>query len=942
MAPSGRERAQIQLDYKRLHRAADSRVPKLKTIIANALNAAYNSVTDLEAADAYSHSPESFRRAIDWRAVGTILGAPQSDYTIYKAATAADVFGEVFIDGAETASASLSGSLAMTEPLAIAYGQQRAGTLIQGIQTQQLNTVRSAIGAGLAEGIPPQRTGRLLRVTTGLSERQGASLVNYERGLTEKMLTGTTGTVLRGVGRPLADQRYSLANLNQQKIDNLVERYRERLVNYRAEMIARTETMRAANMGAFAEQRAQGSAGLFDAKTAQRVWQTTPDDRACSDCNDLDGQTVGFEQSFVLDADASSNTTGENMSGEVPPLHPMCRCTFYLDVSLESLSNAFRDGNFDFGTDTRTLDDLLGPHWQEGFKPGAQMPLPSLPQLNYLPPSIPSARGGAAAEETVTAPRARRPRTPKPRPPEITGAETAAAEAAATEAAAAEALAAETAAAEAAAARGAEAAAQAASAMETAAAETEAAAQSAIQTNGAKYIRGQSRDTYETFDFLTESKPIEYARPDVLRWENMKDAERVAYDIAERQGFANLPEVGNAARLAEEIEAGGKELFSGQTTADRVEEFKTGQFRSLDRAGNRTNTFSPDYITAQDAASQGKAGADTRIVNAVLRADAKTITSEDAWALFGEVERGGDLLVLADDFEQLTSYLQNVRMEEWISAQGYDAIYTKGLGVYDESYTILNRTSVIVRDSARIEGSALKAIGEVPVITEVGKGWELAELVEFVDSTSEQTLAKVLEEMSKIHNLGREIPRDAITGILQRTTVQSVNELMSGIGGEAGGNFTPGWGNAPHININTKSAYVQNTFMHEMGHRVDALYLDGSFNSFFTEGGSPEAIDFLRAATKESGSYLNNVDALRRTQSIDFVQYFEQGIEVWARAYEQWMAYELEPVIPELAQAIRYGNATGQRMQWDEEEFRKYIGPKVREVLRSRGLLASA
>ena len=279
-------------------------------------------------------------------------------------------------------------------------------------------------------------------------------------------------------------------------------------------------------------------------------------------------------------------------------------------------------------------------------------------------------------------------------------------------------------------------------------------------------------------------------------------------------------------------------------------------------------------------------------------------------------------------------------MEECISAQGYDAIYTKGLGVYDESYTILNRTSVIVRDSARIEGSALKAIGEVPVITEVGKVWELTELVEFVDSTSEQTFAKVLEEMSKIHNFGTEIPRDAVSGVLQRTTVQSVNELTSGIGGEAAGNFSHGWGNAPHINMNTKAAYGKNTFMHEMGHRVDALYLDGNFTSFFTEGGSPEAIDFLRAATKESGSYLNNLNYLQRTQSQSYVAYFEEGVEVWARAYEQWMAYELEPVIPELAQAIRAGNTSLTRIQWDEAEFRKYIGPRVREVLRSRGLLA--
>ena len=973
MAPSGRERAQIRLDYKRLHRAADSRVPKLKAIIASALNAAYNSVSDLDAADAYSQSPESFRRAIDWRTVGRILGAPDSDYTVYKAATAADVFGEIFIDGGKTASGYLSGSLAMTEPLAIAYGEQRAGTLIQGIQTQQLNTVRAAIGTGLSEGVPPQRTGRLLRATTGLSERQGRSLVNYERGLTEKMLTGTTGTVLRGAGRPLADQRYSLANLNQQKVDNLVERYRERLVNYRAEMIARTETMRAANMGAFAEQRAQASAGLFDAKTAQRVWQTTPDDRACDECTDLDGQIVGFEQSFVLSADAESNTTGENMSGEVPPLHPMCRCTFYLDVSLESLANAFRDGNFDFGADTRSLDDLLGPRWQEGFKPGAQMQLPTLPQLNYLPPTVPSARGAATIEEAATTPRARRPRTvkPKPEPVEVP------------------------------------AVIEPTPAVTIEPQATTTATKPLDLQQGFKFGDDLARERFSgPLDEMAKIHGLSPEMPTLLQ-DVAKPFETQVRLSEELKGLGHARGVFRPAGTGQtapeiEVKIANWSTSVGSPRGDEISTF-------MHEVGHRVDAMY-DVASGYHSAWYSESGTPATIdfLKAATTDSPSFAQGLEHYAAQGQGEYFGSAIeVWARAYNQWMAYELEAtvpKVAEQFASQGrsFSKLYQwneaefranigpkvravleeRGLIVVAQESALVDAAAVaeaaatearmlayneakIAAEEAKAQAAALRqaerrAAREAAKETEraaqatgdaqtastntSGKRIDLQEGFQFGNEAGREAFGSTLDEIAKIHGLSPDLP--STRGKSLKTSIERLADLKKGTKAKGVFRSAGNGGVSPAIEVKISSSKVVNafadevsTFMHEVGHRVDAIYTEsGYFKGFYSNQGTPATVDFLKAATTDSPSFAQGLEYYTANGK---GKYFESATEVWARAYNQYIAYEVEATAPEVSElfAVKEKIEGLKNYQWSEAEFRANIAPKVRAVLQERGLL---
>lgn len=78
----------------------------------------------------------------------------------------------------------------------------------------------------------------------------------------------------------------------------------------RAEMITRTETVRAFNMGNY---QAANDSGL----DLKKQWSTHEDERTCVTCNGLDGQVVGKDEHF---------TTYKGEQVLLSPAHPSCRC----------------------------------------------------------------------------------------------------------------------------------------------------------------------------------------------------------------------------------------------------------------------------------------------------------------------------------------------------------------------------------------------------------------------------------------------------------------------------------------------------------------------------------------------------------------------------------------------------------------------------------------
>lgn len=910
MAPRTSRAKRILLDYRAIHRVADAQIAAVRDSIIAAMDAAYASTSDAEAAHAYSISPEMWRRTIDWKRVADILGAPSDTFTVYKTTTAS-IFGQTYLAGAKVANDDLSAwsgltsSLQMTNPYAIAYGEQRAGTLITAFQQEQLEVVRNVLGRALSEGIEPLRAGRLLRSTVGMNERQARALANYERGLHEKMTTGTTNVALRGSGRPLADQRYSLSNLTERRIDEMVARYRERLIAYRGEMIARTETMRAANMGAYAEQMAAGQSGLFDIQTARRVWSTTPDDRACDVCIFMDGHEVGFSEQFRYDGAAAGDPSGDVRSGDTPPIHPMCRCTCYIEVSQESLENAFAaNPNADIFAEP-TVD--LGEWRPEGFgAPREPMTLPEPPSMPAIPEMVPTMPEGAPIDaSSVSIPS----RSPDDIPQILAD-----------------------------------------------------LPRSSLNENIVS-----TRDLPESMRISVQSmSDPQTSRANFAFGQWLEDRGAMSVqDVRE-----SLAETFTRERIGTDVEI---RVSSELNRMDPIREAISDAFsgRDIEPVLYR---YEGEYYTAHGVDSGAVIGARASgaDMNAIVIdvADRPTFASIVTDATSGETEAQFTARMKADleDPSKIwndSTRSSTERLDAWNKHLEQETRMFEGSAESNAQRAEIEsrmRNSDQHLDRVRFESDAAREKFE-PLLDEIQK-IHTVETQDGVSATRLRLDPKGAKGEGEFFG-PRGSPNRFRTDL--DGTLKTQPRLKADRYGDGWGNLRPNFD--PTINVggfsNAKNSEIPN-FFHEYGHRMDYYerpvwdpqlktlerYASGEVRTagaFFSEAGSDlptnvlESVrDFLNAA-RENDHY---------TQMRSFVQsrarlsgdpsyygYWDSSKEVWARAYSQYMATETRAIFPEGYAAFEKIRSAESYLTWPDDVFRTQIKPAIEAVLRARGLM---
>src|SRR5262249_33702260 len=150
-------------------------------------------------------------------------------------------------------------------------------------------------------GIP--KAAREIKQLIGLTPTQIQAIENYRDALEG----GSDAELKDALSRALRDGRFdpTLINalntgdtLDDDQIDRMVERYAERYLQYRAETVARSETIRASALGQEALwQQAQDRGYLPD--DVKRQWVTSIDDRSCKLCIDLDGETAEIGEEFL-------------------------------------------------------------------------------------------------------------------------------------------------------------------------------------------------------------------------------------------------------------------------------------------------------------------------------------------------------------------------------------------------------------------------------------------------------------------------------------------------------------------------------------------------------------------------------------------------------------------------------------------------------------------
>jgi hypothetical protein len=204
---------------------------------------------------------------------------------------------EAFLEGGEKQLEEIGKLVGMgvnfdlKSPEAIAWLEKYCGDEIKYIDAGTRAGIRETILRGFQEGLSPNEQIKIIKQNVGLIPQHVQAVRNFEAGL-EKL-----------------DMDESARKL-------AVDRYRNKLLRWRAGTIALSEGHKAANEGYREANRGAVRRGILSPDDWEREWLITPDERTCPVCRDLSGARAALP-----DGQFPGN------GGDGPPIHQRDRCT---------------------------------------------------------------------------------------------------------------------------------------------------------------------------------------------------------------------------------------------------------------------------------------------------------------------------------------------------------------------------------------------------------------------------------------------------------------------------------------------------------------------------------------------------------------------------------------------------------------------------------------
>jgi hypothetical protein len=214
------------------------------------------------------------------------------------------------------------------DPHTAAFVNNYTFELIRDVSQASRDAIQQVVLDAVRRGGHPYDQARKIRDVIGLTPQQSQAVTNFMT-----RLSGDSADLQYAMSRELRDRRFDPTlqraidegvPLDADQIEEMADRYYDRYLTHRAETIARTETLRAANIGQQETWRQAAAEGFLVPEETRRMWLIAEDDRLCAACAevpDLNPDGVGLEEDF----DTSEGALSE------PPLHPSCRCTVVLE-----------------------------------------------------------------------------------------------------------------------------------------------------------------------------------------------------------------------------------------------------------------------------------------------------------------------------------------------------------------------------------------------------------------------------------------------------------------------------------------------------------------------------------------------------------------------------------------------------------------------------------
>lgn len=182
-----------------------------------------------------------------------------------------------------------------SNPMLKGFIQRRTGELIRGIQSDVQTTVQNAVARSFNEALTPRQVALQIKGSIGLLPQHERALANYRQSL-------MVGGVAPG------------------RVEKLADQYENKLLDYRANTIARTETRFATNQGQLAVWHEGAKQGYIDKATAKKEWVVDGD--PCETCEPMDGIKVALDDAWTLEY-----PNGDIKAVYIPTeAHPNCMC----------------------------------------------------------------------------------------------------------------------------------------------------------------------------------------------------------------------------------------------------------------------------------------------------------------------------------------------------------------------------------------------------------------------------------------------------------------------------------------------------------------------------------------------------------------------------------------------------------------------------------------
>ena len=207
------------------------------------------------------------------------------------------------------------------------WARQNAAGLVVNISNEQADALRVMTQERIAQGVNGRKLAREIRTVVGLAPNQIQTVNNvradlenlssdyFTRSLRDKRFDGIVRRAIND-GTPLS----------QVDIDRITARYAERALDYRANTIARTESLNALRAGRDEGIRQAIEQGAIAPGATQKVWDSTGDSRVRPDHAQMNGQSVGLNEAFVAPGGSRLMYPGDSSLGAGADQIINCRC----------------------------------------------------------------------------------------------------------------------------------------------------------------------------------------------------------------------------------------------------------------------------------------------------------------------------------------------------------------------------------------------------------------------------------------------------------------------------------------------------------------------------------------------------------------------------------------------------------------------------------------